>query len=83
LKKVADSLVVECGFGTGPGFCTGMIADFAYPTSLVIATNWIENYRHTMRKAHIKFDDGFWLWFLPDGFERHDLQWPRANEGSE
>lgn len=56
-KKLEHRLVIESGFGAGPGFIATKRWSYDPPTLLCTALIDLEKYRRIMRRCHVKFDD--------------------------
>lgn len=61
---------VEVGFGAGPGCAAVNIKKQDPPITFESALAWLEGYRGTFRKGHVKLEDGTHLFFDPTTFLR-------------
>ena len=64
--------VADYGFGAGPSCMAGKT--WKGPRSLEDAVATLVTFRHSLRAAHIRFDDGTCLWFTHDGFLRVEVR---------
>ena len=63
-------LVLEAGFGAGPGCVAGKIEKFEALVSIEEGLYWIARYANVLKSAHLRLEDGSILWFNRWGFIR-------------
>jgi len=72
-ESFADSGIAHVSFGAGPGCMVGEHVGFVPRVSLEFAMDWIEHYRHVVRRACVVDRESHRLWFTREGFERTEL----------
>jgi hypothetical protein len=68
-ERIRDGRVTQVGFGAGPGFVASRIHDYPEPVHVAEALAWLATYQTIFKRAHMKFEDGFKVYFDPNRFE--------------
>ena len=78
LEDIDGQLVLEAGFGAGPGCVAGKIEKYEPPVSIEDGLGWLSSYATIFKAAHLRLEDGSLLWLWPSGCMRwaHGKQSP-------
>lgn len=68
--QLGDRRATQVGFGAGPGCVAVKLQRLWPPVSIEDALAWLEGYRTTFRRGHVRLEDGARLFFDPTGFRR-------------
>jgi len=78
LEHIDGLLVLEAGFGAGPGCVAGKIEKYEPPVSIEDGLGWLSSYATIFKPAHLRLEDGSVLWLWQSGCMRwaHGKQSP-------
>ena len=71
-EQINGLLILEAGFGAGPGCVGGKIEEFEPPVSIEKGLRWLSRYATIFKASHLPLEDGSVLWFNRWGFLRRD-----------
>jgi hypothetical protein len=72
-ERVQEKKVVEAGWAAGPSWVLRKTKQFEPPTDLSVAFEWLEKYRETFRRCHLRLEDKSVLWINRNSFSNYDL----------
>ena len=71
-EDIDGLMVLEAGFGAGPGCVAGKIEKYEPPVSIEEGLKWLSRYATVFKAAHLRLEDGSVLWLDRAGFLRYE-----------